>query len=425
VLGTFCHQALPQNIDLVERVVESAAGVNHNIGDGKALLIGRLCGNPIAGGCSLHASKRDQSLDPLVDRCVYNDHERELLGRACFDEQWNVIDDDCVRVRGGDTQHSLSIEAVYFGVHDRVEVDSCCGIREHHRPQRRAVESAVRADDRVSESAVYRLKALGSLSDSVSCEYVSIDHCRPESHQTGRHHRFAGGDTAGEPDHVHGLTLPRVLSRDASTMTRTPRWRYSVLELLAGTGLAVAAGLNAYVPLLVLGLSGRFLDFVELPVTWAWLENEWVLLILGVLLVIEFVADKIPAVDSVNDWIQSLVRPASGGIVFGTGAATQTAAIADPAAFFESNAWVPVVTGVAIALAVHVAKMLVRPAANALTAGAAAPVLSTIEDIGALMLSLFAILSPVFVVVAIIGAVVALLAVFRRVRRRRQAVAPA
>lgn len=198
-----------------------------------------------------------------------------------------------------------------------------------------------------------------------------------------------------------------------------------MLELLTGTGLAVAAGLNAYVPLLVLGLAGRFLDFVELPSAWRWLENEWVLLIIGVLLVIELVADKIPAVDSVNDWIQSIVRPASGGIVFGTGAATQTAAVTDPAAFFESNAWVPVVTGIVIALVVHAGKMLVRPAANALTAGAAAPALSTGEDIGALLLSLFAILIPVLVVVAIVGLIVLVVSIFRRLRRQRRSVAPA
>lgn len=198
-----------------------------------------------------------------------------------------------------------------------------------------------------------------------------------------------------------------------------------MLELLAGTGLAVAAGLNAYVPMLILGIAGRFLDFVELPAAWAWLENEWVLLILGVLLVIEMVADKIPAVDSVNDWIQSIVRPASGGIVFGTGAATQTAAVTDPSAFFESNAWVPVVTGVVIALVVHAAKMFVRPAANALTAGAAAPVLSTGEDIGAVLLSLFALLIPILVIVAIVGLVVLVFAVFHRLRKRRRSVSPA
>lgn len=198
-----------------------------------------------------------------------------------------------------------------------------------------------------------------------------------------------------------------------------------MLEILTGTGLAVAAGLNAYIPLLVLGLAGRFLDIIELPAAWRWLENEWVLLIIAVLLVIELVADKIPAVDSINDWLQSIVRPAAGGIVFGTGAATQTAAVTDPAAFFESNAWVPVVTGIVIALFVHAGKMLVRPAANALTAGAAAPALSTGEDIGALMLSLFAILIPILVIVALVGMVVLVVSIFRRLRRQRRSVAPA
>lgn len=198
-----------------------------------------------------------------------------------------------------------------------------------------------------------------------------------------------------------------------------------MLELLTGTGLAVAAGLNAYVPMLMLGLAGRFVDFVELPAAWAWLENEWVLLILGVLLVVEIVADKIPAVDSINDWIQSIVRPAAGGIVFGTGSSTQTAAVTDPAAFFESSAWVPIVTGVVIALVVHAAKMFIRPAANALTAGAAAPVLSTGEDIGAVVFSLFAILIPILVIVALIGLVVLVFVTFRRIRRRRESVAPA
>lgn len=198
-----------------------------------------------------------------------------------------------------------------------------------------------------------------------------------------------------------------------------------MLELLTGTGLAVAAGLNAYVPLLVLGLAGRFLDFVELPSGWTWLQNEWVLAILAVLLVVEIVADKIPAVDSINDWIQSIVRPAAGGIVFGTGSATQTAAVTDPAAFFASNQWVPIVAGIVIALGVHATKMFVRPAANALTAGAAAPVLSTGEDIGSVMFSLFAILIPILVIIALIALVVVVFSIFRRMRRRRQSVAPA
>jgi len=190
-----------------------------------------------------------------------------------------------------------------------------------------------------------------------------------------------------------------------------------MLELLTGSGLAVAAGLNAYIPLLILGLAGRILDFVELPAAWAWLENPWVLVILGVLLVIEVVADKVPIVDSINDWIQSIVRPAAGGIAFGTGAASETAVVTDPATFFTSQAWVPVAIGIVLAFGTHAAKMLARPALNAATAGAAAPVVSAVEDFSSVLLSVMALLVPVIGLLALVGLVWIVVARIRRTRR--------
>lgn len=193
-----------------------------------------------------------------------------------------------------------------------------------------------------------------------------------------------------------------------------------MFELLTGTGLAVAAGLNAYIPLIALGLAGRLLEVVQLPSAWAWLENEWVLGILGVLLVVEIIADKIPAVDSVNDWLQTVVRPASGGIAFGTGATSDTAVVTDPASFFTSNAWVPIVIGILLAFATHVTKMAARPALNVATAGVAAPVVSTLEDIGSVILSVLALLLPILVVVAIAGVIVGFVVLLRRAGRRRR-----
>ena len=152
------------------------------------------------------------------------------------------------------------------------------------------------------------------------------------------------------------------------------------MELLTGLGLATASGLNAYIPLLALGLLSRFTDLITLPHGWAWLENGWVMAIVAVLLVVEIVADKIPALDSVNDAIQTFVRPTSGGIVFGSGTAAQTHAVTDPGAFAQSGQWIPIVVGVLVALTVSLTKSAVRPAANVATAGFAAPVLSTIED---------------------------------------------
>jgi hypothetical protein len=194
-----------------------------------------------------------------------------------------------------------------------------------------------------------------------------------------------------------------------------------MLEVLTGTGLAVAAGLNAYIPLLILGLAGRFIDFIELPEAWRWLENEWVLGILAVLLVIEIVADKIPVVDSINDWLQTIVRPAAGGIAFGTGAGSATAIVEDPASFFTSNAWVPVAVGVVLALGTHVTKMAARPALNAVTAGAAAPIVSTAEDVGSVILSFLALLLPILVLVVLGGLVVAVVSLFRRAGRKKRA----
>jgi len=194
-----------------------------------------------------------------------------------------------------------------------------------------------------------------------------------------------------------------------------------MLEFLTGTGLAAAAGLNAYIPLLAIGLSSRFLDVVSLPPAWAWLENEWVLVVLGVLLVIEFVADKIPAVDTVNDWVQTVVRPTSGGLVFGSGSSAETAAVADPEAFFGSDAWVPIATGVVLALLVHLAKMAVRPVLNVATFGLAAPVTSAVEDGASVVLTVLAVLVPVLVAVALPLLVVGAVLGVRAIRRRRAA----
>lgn len=193
-----------------------------------------------------------------------------------------------------------------------------------------------------------------------------------------------------------------------------------MLEFLVGSGLATAAGLNAWMPLFVLGLADRFVPAVELPAGWAWLSSDVALWIVGALLVVEIVADKIPAVDSVNDAIQTFVRPAAGGVAFGAGSSAETVRVDDPD-LLTGTVWVPIAVGVLIALAVHVVKAAVRPAANAATAGVAAPVVSTIEDVTSLGLSVLAIVVPVIALLVIAGLIVAAALALRAGRRRRAA----
>ncbi|SBS73978.1 DUF4126 domain-containing protein [uncultured Microbacterium sp.] len=197
-----------------------------------------------------------------------------------------------------------------------------------------------------------------------------------------------------------------------------------MLEFLVGSGLAAAAGLNAWMPLFLLGIVDRFVAGVDLPAGWSWLSSDVALWITGVLLVVEIVADKIPAVDSVNDVLQTAIRPAAGGIVFGAGSSAETLRVEDPSTLFADNGWIPIVVGVAIALAVHLVKATVRPVANAATLGLAAPALSTAEDVSSLALAASAIFAPVIAGVLLIGLVVGAVLLLRRRRQRGRASVP-
>ncbi len=190
------------------------------------------------------------------------------------------------------------------------------------------------------------------------------------------------------------------------------------IELVTALGLSASSGLNAYIPMLIVGMFARYTSVVDLPSSWRWLENPWVILILAVLLVVEVVADKVPAVDHVNDILQTVVRPTSGGIVVGAAGFGGEALVADPQAFVSDGGWVPVLSGALVALAVHLTKAGLRGVANAATAGVAAPVLSTVEDGSAIALSLAALLAPVLVVILLGVGVWAIVAWRRRLRQR-------
>ncbi|MER5702674.1 DUF4126 domain-containing protein [Micromonospora sp. NPDC002296] len=193
-----------------------------------------------------------------------------------------------------------------------------------------------------------------------------------------------------------------------------------MFEVLTGTGLAASAGLNAYIPLLTMGLLARYTDLINLPSGWQWLGNGWVMVILAVLLTVEVVADKVPVVDHVNDVVQTVVRPTAGGLAFGAGSSSETVTVSDPGHFFSSSQWVPVVTGVLIALGVHLLKSAARPVINATTAGVGAPVASTAEDATSIVMSLVAIILPVLVLAFLVGFVLFLFWFLRRRKDRRR-----
>ncbi|HEY7705134.1 MAG TPA: DUF4126 domain-containing protein [Acidimicrobiia bacterium] len=180
-----------------------------------------------------------------------------------------------------------------------------------------------------------------------------------------------------------------------------------VAAVVTGFGLAGAAGLNAYIPLLVVGLLDRF-EVIALAHPYDVLSSTVVLIVLGVLFLIEVLVDKIPAVDTINDAIQTVIRPVAGALLFAgsTGALT------------SSPDWLLFVAGLLAAGGVHATKTTVRPAVNVSTAGVGAPVLSTIEDIVSAIASILAVLAPALLILFVALVVWSAWRVLKRFQRR-------
>ena len=79
-------------------------------------------------------------------------------------------------------------------------------------------------------------------------------------------------------------------------------------------GFSLAAGVNLYATVAIIGLAARY-GWVELPEQFKMFDNPWIIGAAGVLYVIEFVADKIPWVDSLWDSVHTLIRPIGGAVV--------------------------------------------------------------------------------------------------------------
>ena len=96
-------------------------------------------------------------------------------------------------------------------------------------------------------------------------------------------------------------------------------------------GFSLAAGVNLYATVAILGLASRY-QWVSLPDQFKAFNNPWIIGIAGALYVVEFVADKVPWVDSIWDSVHTLIRPVGGAVIavasLGEASPTLTALIA-------------------------------------------------------------------------------------------------
>lgn len=182
-----------------------------------------------------------------------------------------------------------------------------------------------------------------------------------------------------------------------------------MFELLTGLGLAMPAGLNAYIPLLAVALADRYTGLIQLAAPYDVISSPLAIAVIAVLLGIELLADKIPIVDHVNDLIQSAIRPSAGAILLM--ASTDTVESINPI--------VAMIVGLLVAGGVHTTKTSFRPVVTATTGGVGNPIVSAIEDGVAIVVTVIALIAPIVIAIVLILVVALVVMLFRRRRRRR------
>ncbi len=167
-----------------------------------------------------------------------------------------------------------------------------------------------------------------------------------------------------------------------------------LLGVFSAFGLSASAGVNAYIPLLVVGVIAHYFpDTLKLSQPWDLIANPWILILLGVLVIIEMLADKIPAVNHANDLIQTIIRPVAGAIAFAASAKVIT----------DIHPVLAMACGLLVAGSVHVAKSaVVRPVITATTGGTANIPVSIAEDVAATGISILSILIPIVMGVVLV-----------------------
>jgi len=181
-----------------------------------------------------------------------------------------------------------------------------------------------------------------------------------------------------------------------------------ISSLLTSAGLGLGAGINAYATLLVFGIVARWQPAIFHDDLARFFATTPVLIVVGILYLVEFVADKVPTVDHVWDIIHTLIRPVAGALV-------AWAAVSDRIPH-GAVILAAVIAGGA-ALGSHATKATVRGASTLTTAGLGNPVLSVIEDAFAFVNALIAIFLPWLVILTLIIATLFFVIVYRRLRR--------
>lgn len=162
-----------------------------------------------------------------------------------------------------------------------------------------------------------------------------------------------------------------------------------------GLGLATSVGLNACLPLLLLACASHFhLAGVRLNDHFAWLSSDASLIVLGFAAALEIVGDKVPAIEHILKALGLVLRPAAGTL-----AAASVFTHTDP----TTAAVMGLIVGAPSSFGFHAATSDIRVASSVTTMGCLNPILSVIEDLAAVLLTILGMLAPLLVPLVVVG----------------------
>lgn len=178
-------------------------------------------------------------------------------------------------------------------------------------------------------------------------------------------------------------------------------------SVFAAVGLSGAAGLNAYLPLLLGAVLAR-LDIVALGDPFGSLSGDVGITILAAVFLADFAGDKVPGVDHLLHLAGTVIHPISGALLFVAQTDLETGMPVGVAA----------ILGAVTAETLHGGRAALRPASTATTAGIGNPFLSLAEDGASLTLTILAFALPVLALLVVLSLLVAVLRGARRLRGR-------
>ncbi len=168
----------------------------------------------------------------------------------------------------------------------------------------------------------------------------------------------------------------------------------NLLGICIGIGLAASCGFRVFVPLLITSIAAYSGD-VQLAHGFEWLATPEAITAFTIATVLEIAAYYVPWVDNLLDTIGAPLAGIAGTIM-------ASSMITDVSPFLQWS--LGIIAGGGTAAVTHVGFAAVRGASSALTGGLGNPVISTVENVGAVVMSILAILVPLLVVIGIVVA---------------------